>query len=372
MANNAYDTSGELVSNQLQEILAGQRLQARQAQQDALNKQNVQSEIAYRDANSKSLTEDRASKEADRKAQEIQRRASLYSPNQAMSPEDLAYFQQSGAGSLINPAQPAQPQFDYEGQADTPTIGPTFHGLPAQLETLRKNKVQEDAMKQFLGPEFDKLDDLHKEAIYRAAYNTNAPESVIRPKTGGKVYFADEGSKSLIDSVTHKPVSINQLGPNDKVVNIPRPPQPNATTVGKTENFDVPDPKDPTKTIRETHYVLPNERPDFGPNSKTRIIGGVRVTNTPEKPGTVKPLYDKTAFNNYRASLGNLTKENQARANLINSITDSQVKDDVYKITEIKELKDMDLNMLVSQGVLHGTPEHIEKVKEVIKAIRGF
>lgn len=182
VGNNSYltMTPGSAVAGQLQNILTQKRLEARQAMLDQIHSKDVESQIRDRDENTRANSEFRAANAENRKAQEVQRRAGLYSPDMPMDPnsEDYKYIQKE-APSLINPATPETPQFEYEGQAPIPASGPTFRGLPVQIEASRKAKIQSDAMAALNSPDFAKKSPTERAAIFRMATGSEPSADII-------------------------------------------------------------------------------------------------------------------------------------------------------------------------------------------------
>lgn len=240
VGNNNYltMTPGSAVAGQLQNILTQKRLEARQAMLDQIHAKDIESQIRDRDENTRANSEFRAANAENRKAQEVQRRAGLYSPDMPMDPnsEDYKYIQKE-APSLLNPATPETPQFDYEGQAPIPAAGPTFRGLPVQIEASRKAKIQSDAMAALNSPDFAKKSPTERAAIFRMATGSEPSADIIEgrkePHSQGYTEYQD-----YLASKPPKPLSFNDymtMDANRKKPNVPveRPSWAGNTPDGK-------------------------------------------------------------------------------------------------------------------------------------------
>jgi hypothetical protein len=223
-------TPGSAVAGQLQNILTSQRLEKRQAMLDALNQQNVQSEISARNENAKSLAENRTEQASNRAARELATRASLYSPHQALAPTDESYLQKN-APSLVDPSQPGTaPLGPDEAGPSMPATPAQFHGLPVQLAAEKKTASQATAMDKLrnMSPVDEaQMSDLQRELLFREATGASVPEAVLRPKVGGRVLAFNPATATLIDTATGKPAGSKQ--PNDVVENMGRAPVGPAT-----------------------------------------------------------------------------------------------------------------------------------------------
>ena len=251
-------TPGSAVADQLQEILTNQRLEKRQAVIDAMNAQNVQSQMAARELNAKEQGLRIDALNRDREAQEIDRKTKTMSPHQNLDPATFLYLAQK-APWLIDQAQPAQPQFDYEGQQDIPAQPAQFHGRPEQLETERKNKEQADAMAIINDPEqWNKLDKVHKAMVYEKATGKSAADALFQDKS--------EWDKPVLDAEGN---IVNYI-PTSGATILPHPPKP-----------DRPFPITPMMVKRH------NDDTDEDEN-----VLGQFDPNHPEKPYTVSPGTD--------------------------------------------------------------------------------
>jgi len=104
-----YTNPAQATSDALQQILAEQRLQARQKMQDDLNAQNVQSEIRDRDSNAAARAESVAASAEQRKAfaelrEQMKTDAKIKNygdiPIQNLSPDDTAFLKQNAPGRI--------------------------------------------------------------------------------------------------------------------------------------------------------------------------------------------------------------------------------------------------------------------------------
>lgn len=220
-------TPGSAVAGQLQEILTTKRLEARQAMLDNLNAQNVQSQIADRDKQAAVNEEYRKGLIDSRKTQELQRITSTLSPHLPFNDKTGVNYQflKTNAPELIDPGVEAtQPLGPDEAGPSRPAVPESFHGTPLQLKTEHQEKLQGDLQRLMGDPtRWDPMPDAQKEALYRGAYNATIPENVLRPKVGGKVYVIDDATGRLKDPSNGQEVNVNSVGPNDKIINIPRP-----------------------------------------------------------------------------------------------------------------------------------------------------
>jgi hypothetical protein len=318
-------TPGSAVADELQNILARKTMQARQDQQDSLNTQNVQSQIRDRDATASFNKSRIDALNQDRAAQEIQRRAGLYSPGQGLSGEDLSYFQKN-APSLIDPGQEAQPDWSAEGMPDTPATGPSFHGLPAQLEKKRVDDRKMEIFKVLMDPK-----------------NTMTPQQ--------KVILAHEAGVTLPENV---------VNPKD-----PEPWEPVYDAEGndtgnwapKGAHFTPKEPREPKVTVHMSGPVMeddptrPGQQRPTGKWFQEMSDGSMKYTDSPGHIGARQdsaggkgnqkpvPLFDKGLAAKYNSAMMNKNKtpeaeqaRTSARALFMGSITDDDVRRDVEDI----------------------------------------
>lgn len=364
VGNNSWMTMtpGSAVAGQLQNILAQKRLDAHQAMLDQLTQQDKQSQIADRDANTAYNKDRIASLAADREAQEQERRGSILSPGQSLVGSSLDYWKAHNP-SMIDPGQPAQPQFDYEGQPDTPATGETFHGMPKQLENKAKLDAQLAARKRLesLGPHASPVE---KWAAFREAYGAEPPAGLLDQEPKAKPWH------EILDWKGNSTGNWAEEGTHIQ----PQPTNPPAAlNTPILHNLNTPDPADPTKTITKSYWLKPGEQP----SDKNEIKGGTATTlATPKNKLDPNTLYDAKAYAAYKGTLQNTGKNSaQTRAsalqNWLLTVKPVEVQKDVSDILKNPTLAVMPADSLATNGILTGSPEHIEKVKAVLAVARG-
>lgn len=222
MAGQDYTqmTPGFAVANQLQEILANRRADARQAMMDQLTQQQVNSRMDYDRENIESLRESRAASAEQRRSQADERDARVHNESERRAAVDA--FRKS----------------------------PAFGQLPPQYQTMFDISGGDENMLRVLAQHY---------------LTPNKPEP------GGEVYqvtpkgIEDTGRWSEKgEQFIHLPQEATQ----------PKGPEPTLY------QFDVPDPNDPTKTITESHWLHPGEQPSPG----TLLNGKLRKGNLPTPP----------------------------------------------------------------------------------------
>jgi hypothetical protein len=394
---DGFVSPGYAVADQLQQILAQRRLDARQAMLDKITQQkadteqqNIQSEIQarkeeadWRRANTASLATERAAREADIRAQEIQRRGGVLTMGQPVAPGDEKFFQEN-APSLLNPAQPGTAPLGPDEQGPSLPASPTtFVGLPAQQEKAKKD-YDEQVNRRFLDVTLNDPSLTPQQKLFKILprYASHDPSSVLEKLASQEnlvplpVLDENTGKFSPAVDTSGKPI----LGkPGERPLQISRRPEHFPTQINYTVPNDPANPTGPTHT--ETHNVPPGGVPDFSPNSKTRVTGGVEFKGTAPNHGAPNPLYDKAAYNSLQSALRSSTASPEAKKsalnNFMNSITDLNVRADAATVKSNPRTANMSKDDLIKYKVIQPQPgwtdqqlkDHIDRVSQVLSVM---
>lgn len=348
---------GYNVGNTLESILTQQRNDKRQAMIDDINRQNIQSEIGARNEQADAA---RVYKEsiAAKNAQDLQDRKDNSARRQRFGDALKGISAQTvpPPNPLTGPIDPNDTTGDQTGasQAPVPLIGQTAPGTAQALQLL-----------QALGP-----DDPKSDTLLQTIISGMSKPKTGTTRTGGYIWTSDRNGN---------PVNTGQWmeGVNgDQYHEKPAPQQPSAANVKQLYYIDEPSPTNPKQMVKVAHWLYPGEQPSPQNVMKNAPPAGVHRGNLSGKPIA---LYDQKVLNGFQNSLrtaGSLHEQLTKVNGFIATISDPDVKKDVGDIINDPDLQGVPFEELVmpnpttGQPVLAGEPEHLAKVREVLRLVR--
>jgi len=383
-----YTSPGYAVAGTLDQILTQRKAEARQAMLDSLNQQNVQSEIRSRDENTQGLTQQRAERAAEYKAQAAKLRMAGIAPG-SVSGGDVDFLKENAPSSLTQTGGATLPSTSLIGASELPggdtsgqgaasvenvpskpdasiPITSTYAGIP---EYQQKKKWQDAVNDLANDPSFN--DPAIQKLLKMEAISPDAEKNM--PSLLEKL-LANRAPKDLpenwvVDSSGHER-KLN-TPPGAHVINLPAPPRPAA---GRGDQYVGTSGGNPVVMLPDGSFVVGHLPP--GADGSTPMPIEAKPINA---PGGLVKEYGQGEFAAYQKALSMTTPNPQeiltSMNALINSHRDKAVASDTAAIMDTRSpYRKMQPEELTggSDPVLTGSPEHIKAVLDFLRAIRGF
>ncbi len=306
------------VSSGLQEILARRKAEEQQALMNSMKERELASEMEYRNANLKSLAEQREAAAEARRMQSFNQWAQNFRMGDDLStadPEMIEYARRMGYVTDENPnptpsvstgvdiagvgegpnmvAGEGSPEGDQSVRAslqpqapEAPKKGVYFRGLPKEREQQRQMQATA-ALIQSGALTDPKMSPIERLAMLQQASGSYDPSDIVRVMTEQ----AQERPMNILDEATGKITpALDASGKpimgrgGNPIITRDRPPNPSAGM--QPYLYQVSDPSDPTGQKKISHWLRPGEQP----NEKNQIqlngspLSGVVRGNTPRGP----------------------------------------------------------------------------------------
>lgn len=396
-----YPTSGTLVSDSLENIMAGRKVEARQKMLDALNAENIQSQIRDRDENTLSNRFNRQGMAEDRAAQAAQRAQAIdkitvgqMAPGQALTdPNSLAAAMRFAPGDVTPssiqdpgtidtgkltamPAAGAPPPGAPGFNPETPSgpLGVTAPQAPATTPPTYKGTPEYQQIKDIIDndPEMDPT--VKHLLLISASSGKGDPSGVIERYITAKTTQPDPGA--FIVGQDGKVT--RAVGPDGKPVpsnahlaNAPRPPvtkEPQRPQYVGTDKDGQPLEMMPDGTIK----VAPT--PTGAP---------IQPKPTTGRTSSASGIYDSGKYNQYLRAMLTHPPQNatQKEQDLItstqnaagNAVIDSIKYPDPDVKTALSQIwnNHIDHDKPVDELNLKGDQASIDMIKQVLRDLKG-